>query len=92
MGLDTAYPGRPRIGRELSELVVRIAKENPGWGYDWIMGALFQRGQKLSDQTVGNILRQHGIPPARKRRGTRLEGFHHVAYGCVLPTSSRSKC
>jgi putative transposase len=62
-----AYPGRPRTGRELSELVVRMARENPGWGYDRIAGALSNLGEKLSDQTVGNILRRHDIPPARKR-------------------------
>jgi hypothetical protein len=44
-----------------------MARENPGWGYDRIVGALSNLGQKLSDQTVGNILRRHGIPPARKR-------------------------
>jgi putative transposase len=37
-----AYPGRPRIGRELSELVVRMASENPGWGYDPDRGRPFQ--------------------------------------------------
>jgi transposase len=79
-----AYPGRPRIGRQLSELVVRMARENPGWGYDRIVGALSNLGQKLSDQTVGNILRRHGIPPARKRSGnTIVEGLHHSAYGGV---------
>ena len=34
------YPGRPAIGREITELVVRMARENPGWGYDRIAGAL----------------------------------------------------
>ena len=44
-----AYPGRPRTGRKLSELVVRMARENPSWGYDRIVGALSNLGQKLSD-------------------------------------------
>src|SRR6266700_755158 len=34
------YPGRPRVGREVVELVVRMARENPLWGYDRIAGAL----------------------------------------------------
>jgi putative transposase len=62
-----AYPGRPTVGREVTELVVRMARENPSWGYDRIVGALSNLGHKLSDQTVGNILRRHGIPPAAKR-------------------------
>jgi putative transposase len=37
-----------------------MAKENPSWGYDRIVGALANLGHKLSDQTVGNILRRHG--------------------------------
>jgi transposase InsO family protein len=47
-----------------------MAKENPTWGYDRIVGALANIGQRLSDQTVGNILRRHGIPPAPKRKHT----------------------
>jgi putative transposase len=35
-----AYPGRPAINRDISELVVRMARENPAWGYDRIVGAL----------------------------------------------------
>jgi putative transposase len=62
-----AYPGRPPLGREVSELVVRMARENPGWGYDRIVGALFNLGHVVSDQTIGNILRRHGVAPAPKR-------------------------
>src|SRR6476646_2220769 len=62
-----SYPGRPRLGREVSELIVRMARENSGWGYDRIVGALANLGHVVSDQTVGNILRRHGIAPAPKR-------------------------
>jgi hypothetical protein len=64
------YPGRPKIGRELEALVVRMARENSGWGYDRIVGAMANLGYRLSDQTVGNILRRHGIAPAPKRSRT----------------------
>ena len=60
--------GRPRIAEEIERLVVRMAKENPSWGYDRIVGALANLGHRLSDQTVGNILRRHGLSPAPKRR------------------------
>ena len=47
-----------------------MAKENPSWGYDRIVGAIANLGHKLSDQTVGNILRRHDILPAPKRKHT----------------------
>jgi transposase InsO family protein len=64
----STYPGRPSVAPDVVKLVVQMARENPGWGYDRIVGALSNVGHKLSDQTVGNILRRHGIPPALKRQ------------------------
>jgi putative transposase len=62
-----SYPGRPRITQETEELIVRFARENPTWGYDRIAGALAHVGHHVSDQSVGNALRRHGIAPAPKR-------------------------
>jgi transposase InsO family protein len=45
-----------------------MARENPTWGYDRIEGALANLGHKISDTTVGNILRDHGIEPAPERK------------------------
>jgi putative transposase len=61
------YPGRPPVSSKVEALVVRMARENSGWGYDRIVGALANLGHPLSDQTVKNILRRHGIAPAPKR-------------------------
>ena len=47
--------GRPRIDEEAERLVVQMAKENPGWGYDRIVGALANLGYLLSDQTVATF-------------------------------------
>jgi transposase InsO family protein len=47
-----------------------MARENSGWGYDRIVGALANLGHHLSDQSVGNILRRNGIAPAPKRSRT----------------------
>jgi putative transposase len=63
-------PGRPRIDQKLEALVVRMAQENRSWGYDRIVGALANLGYTVSDQTVGNILKRHGIPPAPERQTT----------------------
>jgi transposase InsO family protein len=63
-------PGRPRIGKDVEDLIVRMAKENRSWGYDRIAGALANLGHEVSDQTVGNVLRRGGIPPAPERKRT----------------------
>jgi len=63
-------PGRPRINREVEQLIIRMASENGDWGYDRIAGALVNLGYAISDQTVGNVLRRHGLPPAPERKRT----------------------
>jgi len=64
--------GRPRVKQEVVDLVLRLARENPSWGYDRIQGALANLGHNISDQTVANILKTHGIEPEpdRKRQTT----------------------
>src|SRR5688572_12028680 len=79
-----SYPGRPRISREVTELIVQMAKENSGWGYDRIVGALANLGHVVSDQTVGNILRRHGIAPAPKRSQTTTWKDFIAAHLAVL--------
>jgi len=61
------YPGRPPIEPKLEELIVKMARQNSGWGYDRIVGALCNLGYTVSDQTVGNVLKRYGIAPAPKR-------------------------
>ena len=61
-------PGRPPTSEEITQLVLRMARENPSWGYDRIVGALANLGHQISDQTVGNILKAHGIEPAPERK------------------------
>ena len=60
--------GRPRVRQEIVDLVLRFARENVTWGYDRIQGAVANLGHKISDQTVGNILQEHGIEPAPERK------------------------
>ena len=59
--------GRPRIRQQIVDLALRMAQENPSWGYDRIQGALANLGFHISDPTVGNILKAHGIEPAPER-------------------------
>ena len=58
---DRRKPGRPRIRQQVVDSILRFAKENPSWGYDRIQGALANVGYHISDSTVGNVLKQHGI-------------------------------
>ena len=60
--------GRPRVNEELEKLVLRIVEENSSWGYDRVAGALSNLGHDISDETVGNILRRNGVPPAPRRK------------------------
>ena len=76
--------GRPPVAREVVDLIVRMAKENSGWGYDRIVGALSNLGYSVSDQTVGNILRRHGIAPAPKRSQTTTWKDFIAAHMAVL--------
>jgi len=62
--------GRPRVEKTIEDLIVRMAQENPSWGYDRMVGALANLGHRVSDQTVGNVLKRHGIAPAPQRKHT----------------------
>ena len=77
-------PGRPTIDPELETLVVRMAQENRSWGYDRIVGALANLGYTVSDQTVGNILKRHGIAPAPEPKTTTCDAqlFYPTALSC----------
>ena len=67
--------GHPRVRQEIVELVLRMARGNPSWGYDRVQGALANLGHKISDTTIGNILRENGIEPVPecKRQSTWKE-------------------
>src|SRR5262245_42373102 len=65
-----ASVGRPVLCQSIVDLIVRFAKENPTWGYDRIADALANVGHAVPDQTVGNVLKGHGIEPAPARKRT----------------------
>ncbi len=84
--------GRPRIDAEIEKLIIRFAQENQNWGYDRIVGALSNIGFKVSDQTVGNVLKMNGIPsaPVRKKDSTWAEfikSHQDVLAGCDFFTT-----
>jgi putative transposase len=59
--------GRPRTASDISELVLRMARENPTWGYRPIQGELIGLGITLAPSTIWATLRRHGIEPAPRR-------------------------
>jgi transposase InsO family protein len=59
--------GRPRITREIAELIVRMAQENPDWGYTRIRGALANPEHCVGRGTVANVLKRSGIEPSPER-------------------------
>jgi putative transposase len=66
--MQRRQPGRPRVAEEVEQLVMRMAEENPTWGYRRIQGALANLGHPMDKLTVRNILRRHHLEPAPQRR------------------------
>jgi putative transposase len=76
--------GRPPIGREIRELVFRLARENRRWGYQRIVGELNGLGIAVSATTVKKILRQTGLGPAGSRGGLSWRAFLRAQTQSVL--------
>ena len=68
-------PGRPSLAKETVELICRLARENPRWGYLRIVGELKKLGVTVSKTTVATVLSRHGLPPARRREGPTWSEF-----------------
>jgi transposase InsO family protein len=68
-------PGRPRAAPAIRELVLEMARDNPGWGYRRIHGELAGLGYKLAPSTVWRILKDAGIEPAPRRAGQTWRAF-----------------
>jgi putative transposase len=69
-GSKTRHPGRPSTKPDIAALVVRMATENPTWGYTRIRGGLKRLGHDVARNTIKAILKDHGIAPVPER-GTK---------------------
>ena len=77
-------PGRPPTVRSIARLVVRLAKENPRWGYRRIHGEMTKLGVTVAPSTVWEILRAAGIDPAPRRSGPSWRQFMHAQAAGIL--------
>jgi putative transposase len=68
-------PGRPAAGQEIRDLVLRLAGENPAWGYRRVHGELTRLGHQVSEATVRRILRVRGYRPAPRGLDTSWRRF-----------------
>ncbi|WP_327241457.1 integrase core domain-containing protein [Streptomyces sp. NBC_01320] len=68
-------PGRPRTVQSIRVLVLRLARENPNWGYRRIHGELLVLGVKVAASTVWEILRDAGIDPSPERSSSTWADF-----------------
>ncbi|MFD8381439.1 integrase [Streptomyces sp. NPDC059679] len=68
-------PGRPRTVRSVRILVLRLARENPSWGYRRVHGELLVLGVKVAASTVWEMLKEAGIDPAPGRACSTWAGF-----------------
>jgi putative transposase len=68
-------PGRPPVERRVRELVLRLARENPRWGYPRIAGELLKLGLHVSPSTVRRLLLAAGLRPAPRRSGPSWRDF-----------------
>jgi putative transposase len=64
--------GRPALAPETKALILRLARENPRWDYQRIVGELLKLGVRISATTVRNLLRRHGFGPSPRRSGPSL--------------------
>jgi len=79
-------PGRPRAHRNITASVLRLAKENPSWGYRRIHGELAGLGIAVAPSTVWEILTKAGIPPAPRRAGPTWAQFLHAQAQAIIAT------
>jgi hypothetical protein len=68
-------PGRPPLAPDARELVLRLARENPRWGYQRLRGELLKLGHTISATSIRTVLRRDHVPPAPRRAGLSWPAF-----------------
>ena len=76
--------GRPPLPCEVKKLIVRLANDNPRWGYKRIRGELLKLGHDVSAMIIRNVLRRHGLGPAPRRSGPTWTEFLRTQAHSIL--------
>jgi putative transposase len=71
----SAPRGRPPVPDQVQQLILRLARENPRWGYQRIRGELLRLGCQISASSIRRVLRAHGVDPAPRRASTTWRSF-----------------
>jgi putative transposase len=82
----TTPRGRPPIDPEIRRLTIRLARQNPNWGYRRIHGELVRLGHAIAASTVWKLLRAAGIDPTRGRTGPTWSAFLHSQSKAIIAT------
>lgn len=75
MDYPTVSMGRPPVPDRVQQLIVRLARENPRWGYQRIRGELLRLGCQISASSISRVLQARGIDPAPRRMATTWRVF-----------------
>jgi putative transposase len=81
---ESRRPGRPPLAARARQLILRLAAENPTWGYKRIHGELLGLGISLSPSSVWNVLHHHGIEPAPRHASVSWREFLHQQAAGIL--------
>jgi putative transposase len=85
-------PGRPRITRELEQLIVRMAEENRDWGYDRIVGALANLGYQVRRSAMSCNATDGLLPAPKRKRTTSWPAFIRTHLALLAGTDSPRRC
>jgi hypothetical protein len=87
-GSTTRKPGRPKTAAEIEQLIIRMARDNPRWGYTRIRGALRNLGHEIGRNTIKRILLKSGIDPVPlRKKSMSWATFLKAHWGAIAATN-----